>query len=135
MPIPALAYLNVRRSALLVSVAPPAAAEAEVREHVAKRVRAATALGAFKAFLSELIVRIPSNWIHRVIRSPKGVGKGGGYRCIDGQLILCKSKYIIPGTNIDKRDGSEVAMLGHVRPSKKYLSTRSVEMWFTPVIG
>lgn len=74
--IAVLAYLNVGRSALL-GVAPPAAAKAEVREHVAERVRAAAALGAFKAFLSVLVVRIPSNQIHSSNYSPSGRHRKG----------------------------------------------------------
>lgn len=95
-----LAYLNVRRSALLVSVAPPATAEAEVREHVAKRVRAAAALGAFKAFLSKFVVGIPSNRIS----SGYSQSERDGCRCIDGELISC---IYISGINIDKRDCNE----------------------------
>lgn len=104
--IAVLAYLNVGCSALL-SVAPPAAAEAEVREHVAERVRAAAALGAFKAFLSVLVVRIPSNTI---VRSRKGVGKG----CIDVSAV---------SSCVDKNGRQRGALFGHVRRTRKRSST------------
>ena len=108
-------YLDVGRSALLVSVAPPAAAEAEVREDVAERVRAAAALGALEAFLSVLVVRIPSHPSHWIICGRKGLSM-----CRRSASIYLKS--------------AARSMIWSCAANRKRLSTSSVEM-LTPVNG